>query len=62
MKERGFGRIINIGSEVFELGNPCFANYVAAKGAQLGAYPFLAASSHPPASLSTSWRPDGFLI
>lgn len=36
MKERGFGRIINIGSEVFDLGNPRFANYVAAKGAQLG--------------------------
>jgi 3-oxoacyl-[acyl-carrier protein] reductase len=36
MKERGFGRIINIGSEVFELGNPRFAHYVAAKGAQLG--------------------------
>jgi 3-oxoacyl-[acyl-carrier protein] reductase len=36
MRERGFGRIINIGSEVMELGNPRFANYVAAKGAQLG--------------------------
>jgi 3-oxoacyl-[acyl-carrier protein] reductase len=36
MKKRGFGRIIQIGSEVFELGNPMFANYVAAKGAQLG--------------------------
>jgi 3-oxoacyl-[acyl-carrier protein] reductase len=36
MKERGFGRIINIGSEVFVLGNSRFANYVAAKGAQLG--------------------------
>lgn len=36
MKKRGFGRIIQIGSEVFELGNPKFANYVAAKGAQLG--------------------------
>jgi len=36
MKERRFGRIIQIGSEVFELGNPSFANYVAAKGAQLG--------------------------
>lgn len=36
MKERRFGRIIQIGSEVFELGNPRFANYVAAKGAQLG--------------------------
>jgi 3-oxoacyl-[acyl-carrier protein] reductase len=36
MKRRGFGRIIQIGSEVFEIGNPMFANYVAAKGAQLG--------------------------
>lgn len=36
MKRQGFGRIIQIGSEVFELGNPRFANYVAAKGAQLG--------------------------
>jgi 3-oxoacyl-[acyl-carrier protein] reductase len=36
MRQRGFGRIIQIGSEVFELGNPRFANYVAAKGAQLG--------------------------
>jgi 3-oxoacyl-[acyl-carrier protein] reductase len=36
MKGRGFGRIIQMGSEVFELGNPMFANYVAAKGAQLG--------------------------
>lgn len=36
MKLRGFGRIINIGSEVVELGNPRFANYVSAKAAQLG--------------------------
>lgn len=36
MRARRFGRIIQIGSEVFEIGNPCFANYVAAKGAQLG--------------------------
>jgi len=36
MKESRFGRVIQIGSEVFELGNPRFANYVAAKGAQLG--------------------------
>jgi 3-oxoacyl-[acyl-carrier protein] reductase len=36
MKQRSFGRVINIGSEVFELGNPRFANYVSAKGAQLG--------------------------
>jgi NAD(P)-dependent dehydrogenase (short-subunit alcohol dehydrogenase family) len=36
MKERRYGRIINIGSEVFERGLPEFSNYVSAKGAQLG--------------------------
>lgn len=36
MKARRYGRIINIGSEVFEKGVPRFANYVSAKGAQLG--------------------------
>ena len=36
MKSRGYGRVIQIGSEVFEIGNPMFANYVAAKAAQLG--------------------------
>ncbi len=36
MRERGFGRIIQIGSEVFEVGRAEFANYVSAKGAQLG--------------------------
>ncbi|MGH7172105.1 MAG: SDR family oxidoreductase [Gemmataceae bacterium] len=36
MKERRYGRIINIGSEVFERGVPDFSNYVSAKGAQLG--------------------------
>jgi 3-oxoacyl-[acyl-carrier protein] reductase len=36
MKERRFGRFINIGSEVFEMGVPEFSNYVSAKGAQLG--------------------------
>ena len=36
MKSRRHGRIINIGSEVVDLGNACFANYVAAKAAQLG--------------------------
>jgi 3-oxoacyl-[acyl-carrier protein] reductase len=36
MRHRKFGRIIQIGSEVVELGNPRFANYVAAKAAQLG--------------------------
>ena len=36
MKSRKYGRIINIGSEVFERGVPEFSQYVAAKGAQLG--------------------------
>jgi 3-oxoacyl-[acyl-carrier protein] reductase len=36
MKQRRYGRIINIGSEVFEKGVPRFSSYVAAKGAQLG--------------------------
>jgi 3-oxoacyl-[acyl-carrier protein] reductase len=36
MKERHYGRIINIGSEVFERGIAEFSNYVSAKGAQLG--------------------------
>ena len=36
MKAKQFGRIIQIGSEVFELGVPQFSNYVSAKGAQLG--------------------------
>jgi 3-oxoacyl-[acyl-carrier protein] reductase len=36
MKERRYGRIINVGSEVFERGVPEFSSYVAAKAAQLG--------------------------
>ena len=36
MKARRYGRIINIGSEVFRRGVPNFAPYVAAKGAQAG--------------------------
>lgn len=36
MKERRYGRIINIGSEVFDQGMPGFSSYVSAKGAQLG--------------------------
>ncbi len=36
MKSRRSGRIIQIGSEVFEKGIPQFSNYVQAKGAQLG--------------------------
>ncbi|HZN65239.1 MAG TPA: SDR family oxidoreductase [Tepidisphaeraceae bacterium] len=36
MKQRRHGRIINIGSEVFDRGVAEFSNYVSAKGAQLG--------------------------
>ena len=36
MRRRGYGRIIQVGSEVFELGTPQSSAYVAAKGAQLG--------------------------
>ena len=36
MKQRHYGRVINIGSEVVSLGSARFANYVAAKAAQLG--------------------------
>jgi 3-oxoacyl-[acyl-carrier protein] reductase len=36
MKRKRWGRIINIGSEVFRRGVPCFSAYVAAKGAQEG--------------------------
>src|SRR5262245_41998661 len=36
MKQRRYGRIIQLGSEVFEVGVAEFSNYVSAKGAQLG--------------------------
>lgn len=36
MKQRRWGRLINIGSEVFHLGVPHFSPYVAAKGGQIG--------------------------
>ena len=36
MKAKGYGRIINIGSEVVELGDVEYAHYVSAKAAQLG--------------------------
>ncbi|MEL6907378.1 MAG: SDR family oxidoreductase, partial [Planctomycetota bacterium] len=36
MKARRYGRIINIGSEVYDRGVPNFSPYVAAKGAQRG--------------------------
>ena len=36
MKRRTWGRVIQIGSEVFQIGNADMSAYVAAKGAQLG--------------------------
>jgi 3-oxoacyl-[acyl-carrier protein] reductase len=36
MKRRNWGRVIQIGSEVFQIGNADMSAYVAAKGAQLG--------------------------
>ena len=36
MKARGYGRILAIGSEVYDRGVPNFSAYVAAKGAQRG--------------------------
>ena len=36
MKDQGWGRIIQIGSEVLDQGTPNFSAYVAAKGAQNG--------------------------
>jgi 3-oxoacyl-[acyl-carrier protein] reductase len=36
MRERGWGRIINITSEVFQIGSAPFSAYVAAKGGQVG--------------------------
>jgi 3-oxoacyl-[acyl-carrier protein] reductase len=36
MKKRRHGRIINIRSEVFELGVPELSSYISAKAAQLG--------------------------
>jgi 3-oxoacyl-[acyl-carrier protein] reductase len=52
MKKQRFGRIIQVRSEVFELGNPRFANYVAAKGAQLG----------PTRSWARKPAPDGITV
>lgn len=36
MKQKRTGRIITIGSEVVQLGNPNFSNYVTAKSSQIG--------------------------
>lgn len=35
-RTRGVGRVINIGSEVVDIGNPIFGHYVAAKAAMVG--------------------------
>ncbi|WP_345800444.1 SDR family oxidoreductase [Microbacterium sp. AZCO] len=36
MRARGAGSVVNIGSEVVEVGNPSFATYVSAKAAMVG--------------------------
>ncbi len=36
MKEKGWGRIVNIGSEVYQMSVSPFSAYVAAKGGQIG--------------------------
>ncbi len=36
MKDKAFGRVVNIGSEVFDLGDGVNAHYVSAKGAMVG--------------------------
>lgn len=52
MRETGYGRVINVGSEVVALGNPEFGHYVAAKAAMHG--------------LTRSWArelgPDGITV
>jgi len=47
MKQQRWGRIINIGSEVFARGTPNFTPYVAAKGAQNGFHRSLATEVAP---------------
>jgi 3-oxoacyl-[acyl-carrier protein] reductase len=47
MKARRWGRIINIGSEVFSRGTPNFTAYVAAKGGQNGLHRSLANEAGP---------------
>ena len=52
MKAQGWGRIINITSEVFQLGTSPFTAYVAAKGAQVGLS----------RSLATELAPSGITV
>ena len=47
MKAQRWGRIINIGSEVFSDGTPNFSAYVAAKGGQVGLCRSLASELAP---------------
>ena len=52
MKKRGYGRIINITSEVFHCSVPEFSAYVAAKGGQIGWS----------RSMANEWAPQGITV
>ncbi|MBY0509164.1 MAG: SDR family oxidoreductase [Rhodospirillaceae bacterium] len=47
MRERGWGRVINIASNTFFMGLPNFAHYIASKGAVIGLSRSLAAEFGP---------------
>ena len=60
MKERSFGRIINIGSEVFEIGISSVCELCVSKGAQLGLTRSWAREPARPPALPSIWsRPAG---
>ena len=57
MREAGYGRIVNIASNVILAGTPNLAHYVASKGGVWSFTRALPASSASTASPSTRWRP-----
>ena len=60
MKERKWGRIINITSEVFHCGVPEFSAYVLQRAGKSGGAGAWRTSWPPSASRSIRWPPDGF--
>ena len=58
MRKHGYGRIVNIASNVVVAGTPNLAHYVASKGGVFGVHPSARhASWASTASRSTPWRP-----